>query len=349
MLSARARTAGGAIASAPRAAFAISSRRSPGTASTRRHCLPACPAAAWSGCCLVSCSSSRATRGHWPASRCPRLGGTRRSRSAQRRVTATPRSSATANSYRQRARRHWSSPPTASCVDGWRPASRSKARRGCCRDWTRISTSTRDAVVAARYRTRSAVGHHERMRLDHLSYAAGPEGLAACVQRLGARLGAAFTDGGIHPSFGTRNFVLGLNNGCYLEVVDVLDHPAVDSAPFGIAVKARGQAGGGWLGWAVRVHDITAIESRLGRRAVDGHRRRPDGFDLRWKQIGIKDLAVDPQRPFFVQWQTDDAHHPSGNGSAITLTSLELAGDDDDETGLVAAVFNTPNGAVRLD
>jgi hypothetical protein len=214
------------------------------------------------------------------------------------------------------------------------------------------------------------------MRLDHLSYAAGPEGLAACVQRVGARLGAAFTDGGIHPSFGTRNFVLGLNNGCYLEVVDVLDHPAVDTAPFGMAVKARRQAGGGWLGWAVRVHDITAIESRLGRRAVDGHRRRPDGFDLRWKQIGIKDLAVDPQRPFFVQWQTDDAHHPSGNGSAITLTSLELAGDeavvddylgvsssqpldgievvweapyDDDETGLLAAVFNTPNGAVRLD
>jgi hypothetical protein len=213
------------------------------------------------------------------------------------------------------------------------------------------------------------------MRLDHLSYAAGPEGLAACVQRLGARLGAAFTDGGLHPSFGTRNFVLALRNGCYIEVVDVLDHPAVDTAPFGQAVKARSQAGGGWLGWAVRVSDITAVESRLGRRAVDGHRRRPDGFDLRWKQIGINDLAVDPQRPFFVQWQVDDAHHPSTNGSTITLTSLEFAGDEavvdsylgisstqpldgieviweipvDDETGVLAAVFNTPNGSVRLD
>ena len=213
------------------------------------------------------------------------------------------------------------------------------------------------------------------MRLDHLSYAAGPEGLAACVQRIGARLGAAFSDGGLHPSFGTRNFVLPLNHGCYLEVVDALDHPAVDTAPFGRAVKARAEAGGGWLGWAVRVNDITAIESRLGRRAVDGHRRRPDGFDLRWKQIGIKDLAVDPQRPFFVQWQTDDEHHPSGSGSAITLMSVELAGDeavvdaylgvsstqpldgieviweipDEDETGLIAAIFSTPNGIVRVD
>ena len=60
---------------------------------------------------------------------------------------------------------------------------------------------------------RTRVGHDERMRLDHLSYAAGPEGLGACVQRLGARLGAAFTDGGLHPSFGTRNFVLPLKNG----------------------------------------------------------------------------------------------------------------------------------------
>ena len=103
--------------------------------------------------------------------------------------------------------------------------------------------------------------------------------------------------------------------------------------------------------------------------------RRPDGFDLRWKQIGINDLAVDPQRPFFVQWQIDDEHHPSTDPSKIALTSLEFAGDEavvdaylgisssqpldgidviwevplDDETGVVAAVFDTPNGEVRLD
>lgn len=213
------------------------------------------------------------------------------------------------------------------------------------------------------------------MRLDHLSYAAGPEGLAACVQRLGARLGAAFTDGGLHPSFGTRNFILPLKNRCYLEVVEVLDHPAAEKAPFGQAVRARSDAGGGWMGWAVRVDDITAIESRLGRRAVPGHRRRPDGFDLQWKQIGIKDLVVDPQRPFFVQWQTDTRHHPSAGSSRIALTSLEFAGDEvtvdeylgvtstqpldgvevlwespsDDQTGILAAVFETSNGPVRLD
>jgi hypothetical protein len=213
------------------------------------------------------------------------------------------------------------------------------------------------------------------MYLDHLSYAAGPEGLGACVQRIGARLGASFSDGGLHPSFGTRNFVLPLHDGCYLEIVATLDHPAADRAPFGRAVGARTQAGGGWLAWAVRVQDIAPFEARLERPAAKGHRRRPDGFDLLWHQIGVTEVAEDPQLPFFVQWESDDEHHPGAGGSGIALKRLEIAGDEptvdaylgtsarqpldgvevewlspfDGETGLVAAVFDTPNGEVRID
>jgi hypothetical protein len=213
------------------------------------------------------------------------------------------------------------------------------------------------------------------MRLDHLSYAAGPEGLASCVQRLGSNLGAAFSDGGLHPSFGTRNFVLPLAGGCYLEVVEALDHPAVDTAPFGRAVRARSEAGGGWLGWVVRVDDMATVEARLGRRAVNGHRRRPDGFDLRWQQIGVLDLAADPQLPFFVKWVSDESQHPSAGGSPVTLTRLEIAGHErtvedylgtaaaqpldgisvdwlsplTEDSGVVAAVFDTALGSVRID
>ena len=212
------------------------------------------------------------------------------------------------------------------------------------------------------------------MRLDHLSYAVGPEGLGACVQSLGARLGAGFTDGGIHPSFGTRNFVLPLADSCYLEVVAALDHPAVDRAPFGRAVRARTDDGGGWLAWVVAVDDIAPIESRLARTAAAGHRRRPDGVDLRWSQIGVNDVAEDAQLPFFVQWHIDPSQHPSAGGSRVRLTHLEIAGDEarldehlgtsaqqpfegvevawlppDEGTGVVAAVFDTANGSVRID
>lgn len=218
------------------------------------------------------------------------------------------------------------------------------------------------------------VGDDVRMRLDHLSYAAGPEGLGACVQRLGARLGAGFSDGGIHPSFGTRNFVLPLASGCYLEVVEALDHPAVDRAPFGRAVRNRTADGGGWLAWVIGVDDIAPIEGRLERTAAAGHRRRPDGFDLRWAQIGVKDVAADPQLPFFVQWLVAAEEHPSNGGSRVRLERLEIAGDErriddylgtsasqpldgvdvewvisEDGTGVVGAVFETANGSVRID
>jgi hypothetical protein len=212
------------------------------------------------------------------------------------------------------------------------------------------------------------------MRLDHVSYVAGPEGLAACVQRLGSQLGAGFTDGGLHPSFGTRNFVLPLAGGCYLEVVAALDHPAVDRALFGRAVRARSEAGGGWLAWVIAVDDLTPIETRLGRPGVPGHRHRPDGFDLRWRQIGVAELTENPQLPFFVQWLSDHQHHPSVPGSGVALARLEIAGDESsvdaylgtsaaqpldgigvdwtapaDGGGIVAAQFATVSGIVRID
>ena len=62
--------------------------------------------------------------------------------------------------------------------------------------------------------------------------------------------------------------ILPLAAGTYLEVVEVLDHPASDKAPFGQAVRARSALGGGWLGWVVAVDDITVLEQRLGRDAV---------------------------------------------------------------------------------
>src|SRR5678816_3860373 len=102
------------------------------------------------------------------------------------------------------------------------------------------------------------------MRLDHVSYAAGPDGLAATAERLGGLLGQEFTNGGVHPRFGTRNMILPLRDHTYLEVVEVLDHPASDKAPFGQAVRARSALGGGWLGWAVAVKDISVAEARLG-------------------------------------------------------------------------------------
>jgi hypothetical protein len=212
------------------------------------------------------------------------------------------------------------------------------------------------------------------MRLDHLSYAAGPDGLASTARRIGELLGEVFLDGGLHPRFGTRNMVLPLSAGTYLEVVEVLDHPASDKAPFGQAVRARSENGGGWLGWVISCHDLSKVEARLGRESVQGNRYRPDGVELRWRQIGVKGLQSDPQLPFFVQWESPADLHPSNGGTGrIHLDAIEIAGDpervsewlgDSDidpledvdvewvaphgTPGILAAQFSTPSGLVRI-
>src|SRR6186713_2714336 len=122
------------------------------------------------------------------------------------------------------------------------------------------------------------------MRVDHVVYAAERDGLKATAQRLAAQIGVTPVDGGIHPRFGTRNIILPLAHQRYVEVVTVLDHPASDKAPFGQAVRARSEAGGGWLAWVVSVPDMSEVEKRLGRESVVGSRHRPDGVLFSWRQ-----------------------------------------------------------------
>lgn len=212
------------------------------------------------------------------------------------------------------------------------------------------------------------------MRLDHVSYAAEEDGLDATAARLGETLGVRPVDGGNHPRFGTSNVILPLGGGQYVEVVQVLEHPASYAAPFGQAVRARSEAGGGWMGWVVAVDDITPVEQKLGRPAVPGNRHRPDGVELRWQQIGVKGLIADPQLPFVIRWETGPELHPShGGNESFRIRSLEIAGDPDrvrdwlgldpeykPETidfsfvaphgtpGLLSVTFSTPRGTVTI-
>jgi len=211
------------------------------------------------------------------------------------------------------------------------------------------------------------------MRVDHVSYAAEHDGLQATAERLAKLIGVRPVDGGIHPRFGTRNVILPLAHERYVEVVEVLDHPASDKAPFGQAVRARSEAGGGWLGWVIAVDDIKPVERRIGRDSVEGNRHRPDGTELRWRQLGVKGLISDPQLPFFVEWTTRDRHPSVGANTQVTIGGLQIAGDPErvrewldlpvGETssvidftfvaphgtpGLLAVTFDTPTGKVTV-
>jgi hypothetical protein len=164
------------------------------------------------------------------------------------------------------------------------------------------------------------------MRLDHVSYVASHEQISDVINRIGSQIETNFIDGGIHPKFGTRNFIAPLLNNQYIEVVCPMDHPATDSNPFGQIVKKKVNEGGGWLTWVIATEEISPIELELKRSAVDAIRKKPDGTELKWKQLGVLATLDDYQLPFFIQWLS--GNHPSESGNRVAIIrEIEMIGD----------------------
>ena len=200
------------------------------------------------------------------------------------------------------------------------------------------------------------------MHVDHFTYAAGPDGLMAEVNRLSELLGAEFKNGGFHPQFGTRNYILPLADDRYLEVVEVLDHPVADKVLYGQVVRQRSSQGGGWLSWIITVDESSfdEIVTRIDRPAVYGARTFPDGRKLEWRQIGLKDVIVDPQLPYFIHWDSPVDVLPSALSGDISVQSIELAGSQqrvedflqteiDGSLDGIEMKFNSPSGRPSLD
>lgn len=213
------------------------------------------------------------------------------------------------------------------------------------------------------------------MRLDHVSYAAGPEGLVACADRISRALGVPVLDGGYHPAVGTRNKILPLCDGRFVEIVEVLEHPAAEKVPFGQVVRTRSAQGGGWMCWVVSAENMENVETRLQREAVEGSRRRPDGVELLWRQIGVRGIIADPQLPFIINWLGSPDLHPSREGrlNGVHMAKITIAGDPDrvrswlggeqefgtdgveydfiaphGTPGLMSVTFNTARGPVEV-
>jgi hypothetical protein len=68
-----------------------------------------------------------------------------------------------------------------------------------------------------------------------------------------------------------------ITNGHCLEVACLLDHPAKEQTPWGKAVSKKAEAGS--LGFLQL--KILKVEEQFGRSAIEGHRTRPVGSDLR--------------------------------------------------------------------
>ncbi|WP_017556399.1 VOC family protein [Nocardiopsis baichengensis] len=158
--------------------------------------------------------------------------------------------------------------------------------------------------------------------LDHIVYAVPdlPAAVAAFTRLTGVEPGP----GGSHPGWGTRNRLVGLGGGAYLELVgpDPAQIPPAGPRPFRVDTLSAPGA----VTWAVR-RDGLPDHARRARsagydpgRVLAMSRRRPDGRLLRWRLTDPRGAHPSGAVPFLIDW--GDAPHPASSG----LPRVRLAG-----------------------
>lgn len=205
------------------------------------------------------------------------------------------------------------------------------------------------------------------LRLDHIVYAA-PE-LDVARNDLEKRLGVRASPGGRHPGLGTRNFLLALSDGAYLELIGPdLESPAPGrERPFGIDTLDVGRV----VTWAVRAPDLDALVASAraagydAGRVVPLRRTTPSGQELEWRLTLRASPGGDGLVPFLIDW--GGSPHPAAT-SARGCSLVELRGEHPDpervrrELAILGAELcvtqapavalivdlDTPNGRVEL-
>ncbi|MCB5907299.1 VOC family protein [Streptomyces pinistramenti] len=163
--------------------------------------------------------------------------------------------------------------------------------------------------------------------LDHLVLAT-PD-LDRTVAEFAGLTGLRPVPGGSHPGRGTRNCLLGLGDGAYLEIIGPDREAPAPAGPrwFGIDTLS----GPCLVTWAARCTDIAARVARARAAGLDPgtpvamSRRTPDGGRLAWRLTPPG--AACGLTPFLLDW--GDTPHPTAAGlPVLPLLSLHATAPD---------------------
>jgi hypothetical protein len=154
----------------------------------------------------------------------------------------------------------------------------------------------------------------DEARLAHVDHViVGVSDLHSGMARLQRLTGVRPVTGGAHPGQGTRNALLSLGDGTYLELyapnpAEPVGSPEVRELQRLASLKP--------LGWAIAPDDAEAMLSALAGRGFalsspePGSRSQPDGSVLEWETFGIEGFD-DALAPFFIRWKQPANLHPS--------------------------------------
>ena len=156
------------------------------------------------------------------------------------------------------------------------------------------------------------------MRIDHVIY--GTADLDAAATRLRAQLGLLAVNGGHHDGLGTRNRIVPLGDGSYLELLAIADPGEAKRSALGAALQCAIARGEGLVGWAVAVDDLQPVIERLGTTITHVGRQ---GMTARL--TGLAEFLAEPCLPFFIERDTAQAAPRAVNTTGICW--IEVAGD----------------------
>ena len=203
--------------------------------------------------------------------------------------------------------------------------------------------------------------------VDHLVYAT-PD-LDSTIDLLERKLGVRAVHGGQHPGGGTRNALISMGHGRYLEIFapDPAQPEPRRPRPFGLDQLKEPRL----VSWLAVGRDLPALRARavaagvpLGE-VISGSRKRPDGVQIAWQftdpWVSVGDGIVPP----FIDWLGSPhpsaaapggleliglrAEHPSPGQIRPMLQALGLPLRVDAGPGpQLVATLSTPRGVVEL-
>lgn len=203
--------------------------------------------------------------------------------------------------------------------------------------------------------------------VDHLVYAT-PD-LQLGIQTIEKLFGVRTTPGGQHPGRGTRNALVSLGPGVYLEIIgpDPAQPAPAQPRPFGVDELTEPRL----VTWVAKGENLESFAKEAAHAGVklgdviDGSRQRTDGVVLSWRYTDPRTVAFDGLVPFFIDW--GKTPHPADAATpGVSLTGLRAEHPDPEPVqealktlglalrvqrgprpALIAAV-NTPHGRVEL-
>lgn len=162
--------------------------------------------------------------------------------------------------------------------------------------------------------------------IDHLVYTVHDleAGMDWCEEKMGIRPNV----GGRHQTQGTKNAVLNLGNGCYLEIIAT--DPANDE-----------HTGPRWMGvdlidqpkltrWALKSSDLSADSQVLQNFNTElgivksGQRTLGNGNLLTWQMIMPLAAPEVDVIPFMVDWDSSDVHPTENMPDVCQLIGMEF-------------------------